>query len=238
MTRNRFLKPGLIACAATLVVLAGSAQAALVINKDTVNNIQQAPGLTGFATTGAMMTGLSITATFTNQAAQTRLWATTGATSGGVTGTGWGLSLTGDTFGASWDFAINQQANLGQLVSLVIDGGNALTILDTTDPNQGTPNSASGMDFAFNSCSGCDAVASYDFVVGIIPNAPVGDLFQRLTVNFVTPAGGLGGPRSNWSFFQDTDNDARFTVPEPGGLALVGLALAAAGLASRRRRRA
>ena len=122
--------------------------------------------------------------------------------------------------------------NLGQIMSLIIDGTNALTVLDTTNPSPGTPDSASGADFTFTDGS-IDAVATYSSVVAISPNAAVGDLYQVLTVNF-----GNGGPRTDFSFRQDTDNDSRFgtTVPEPGSLALVALALAAAGAGARRTR--
>jgi MYXO-CTERM domain-containing protein len=64
-------------------------------------------------------------------------------------------------------------------------------------------------------------VGTYDNEVTVLGNPAVGDLYQRLTVSFQQG----GGPRDSFRFSQDTDNDSRFDVPEPGALALAGLGL-------------
>jgi hypothetical protein len=231
---KRIFATGLIATASLLAL--GNAQAAGIFKNPGTPSV--IPGLTGFATTGAMMTGLSITADFVDANntlfSQTLAWATTGANSGGVFGTGWSLSMNGDSFTDNiWDFQIAPTASLGKLVRLVIDGSNALTVLDTTLPSTGTPGSAQGKDFAIQDAAlDLLAIATYDNQVEVSPNSAVGDLFQRLTVTFLRD----DGPRESFRFSQDTDNDSRFQVPEPGALALAGLALIAMGATRRQRK--
>ena len=223
-------KFALAALTAAALGLSGSAFAAAVIAKDNTN-MSNIPGLTGFSTTGAMMSGLAITANFATFS-QTLLWATTGPNSGGVTGNGWGLSLDGDTFSALWNFTFDAGNHPGEILSLVIDGTNALTVLDTDNPSPGTPGSAAGNDFTFSNPN-LHAIATYTNEVSILAAQPVGDLYQTLTVVF-TNDHGSARPRDNFTFLQDTDNDSRFRVPEPGSLALLGLGLI--GVAALRRR--
>ena len=229
-----------LAGAALVASMAGTSAHAL-INYSTVDPplspLVDIPGLTGFATNGAMMAGLSVTATFTGGLTETLSWATTGAASGGVNGTGWSLSLDGDSFNSPWMFAFDTQGSLGQLTQLILNGSTGLTILDRTNPSSGTPDSAQGADFSFagGTCGGCDANAIYSGLTSVGGAAAVGDLWQTLTVDFT----GGTGPRADWRFSQDTDNDSRFVpgIPEPETYALMLGGLGLVGWVARRRRR-
>lgn len=188
------------------------------------------PGLTGFATTGSMMDGMEVTACFVNGPCETVSWADTGANSGGVSGTGWGLSVNGDTFTANWNFTIG--ANTGQLLSLLLDGSTGLTIFDRTLPSDGTPGSAQGRDWTTTLNDTTAVNVTYLDPTSVGGNAAVGDLFQQVLIEFLD----LTGPRVNFSFQQDTDNDSRFfDVPEPSSLLLLGLGALALSLTRRRR---
>lgn len=203
---------------------AASAQAVVVYNEDNTTPDSIA-GVAGFATNGALMSGMNVTATFSGGFSQTVAWGVTGPDAGAATGAGWSLSEGGDTFGSIWTFSFLADT-LGQLVSLTLDGAPGLTLFDRFfDDNFGTDGSARGIDFQFSGAPDFDVTATYSRPIGIGAAPPVGDLFHQLSIGF-----GAGGPRAgSFSFVQDTDNDAARQIPEPGLLGLFGLALAAFG---------
>jgi hypothetical protein len=220
---------------ATFAAVTASSQAAVVVTKD-MSVTDAIPGLTGFQTTGAQMSGLKVTATFNDGFSQTLSWAATGASSGGVFGDIWSLTQSGDTFSSVWNFVMG--TDHGQLVSFLLDasGPQQVTVFDTTSGAFGeTAGSAAGKDFAFSFCNSCDVTATYSNAVAVIPGSATGDTFHTLLVTFDQGT----GPRTDFSFVQDTDNDSRLItgfVPEPGTFPLMGLALLGMGAVLRRRR--
>jgi len=189
------------ALAATHTGVAGATS--VTINK--VNGtVMSTTGLTGFATNGAQMAGMSIQVNFSNSTSETGIWATTGAVSGAASGTGWSVAESGDTFLSTW--TLRNTSGLG-IDSVVFNGGIGDTLFDTTFGGLfGTAGSARGLDFAVVSgLTGLDIAATYSEAVAIGAAAPVGDIFNTLTVDFSTLGVAFGTGRS-LVFRQDTDN--------------------------------
>ncbi|HEY9613311.1 hypothetical protein [Allocoleopsis sp.] len=161
----------------------------------------EATTLSGFSTYGDMMNGMRITASFLDGTSQSLIWGATGSGSGGVLGSGWSLTESGNTYpqvndpnGSFWTLSNFAQG----MTSLVIDAVPGNTLFDNYPLLEGplnTPGSAEGWNFQPTSGQ---APTSYAYSDPI--NISYGDLFGRLSLYW--PSGFTGVMQ----FLADTDS--------------------------------
>jgi hypothetical protein len=166
--------------------------------------------------TGADMAGIEVTATFSDGSANEELvWSATDAVSGGVTGSDWSLTQSGETFGefdgvnviGAW---ILSSANAA-LESVIINLGSGF-VFDTEFGDASANGSGPGREFVSSTPIGSE-------FGGLVQD----ELFSTLTLSDF----GTGEVQ----FLIDTD---QVTVNAPATLSLILLALG--GLAMRRKK--
>lgn len=217
--------------AVALLLACGGVSAATVNITTSPGSLFNTAALAGFATTGSMMNGMLVTAC-DESSCETRAWETTGTGTGGVFGTGWSMTLAGDSFSVPFiltgsdDFAIT---------SFSMNGRPGNTIFDIVNGDFLSPGSANGRPFTISGTSPFSGgVINVNYTDRLsVADIFYSDLFTVMNVNFggATLTGTL-------SFITDTDNAATGSpivpVSAPATLALAGLGLI--GIAATRRR--
>jgi hypothetical protein len=196
--------------------------------------------LSGFTTFGSDLTGLSVEARFAGGGTSSGSVADLGGGLFGVANADFMLTINAAANTFSNPFALTNNSQLN-LVGLTLRGAPGNLVFDT-GTNPSTPGSENGRAFDFLSGDIAGTVATYTNIVNLTGFAPLGDIFERINVDF---AAGLG---SGGSLTFVADVDAADTaagavvvprVPEPATVVLLATGLlAVAGTAARRRRAA
>ncbi|NEX19701.1 hypothetical protein G3480_05125 [Thiorhodococcus mannitoliphagus] len=202
----------------------------------------EARAITEYRTTGAMIEGLEVTAFFSNGASESLSWASSDAASGGVMGSGWSLTQSGDTFRSAWTLSMDAPSTSStdrapSIARLVLNAapGRSVFDVDVTDQDgSGTAGSKAGGAFALEGQRQGLAV-TYSDQVAIGNQRALGDLYNTLTLEFSETSFFSAGQSLN--FVADMDSiltspkqlgglDDRVAVPIPSAVWLFASSLA------------
>ena len=161
--------------------------------------------------------GMELTAYFTDNTSETAYWESTGGLINGAYGSDWALTASDGTSFNEYTL-INSGSSAISYIRL--DGFSGNTVFDAGTQNN-TPNSAIGWPFSISDINN----PYYDLItvtyvddVALVGEAPVGDIFRYLNIDFTPGISDPGfGSNSILEFAIDTDTvvHTNVTVPEP-----------------------
>ena len=201
-----------------------------------------APSIGVYSTLGSDLFGMMVTGRFSDGQSFTANW---GSLGGGLTGVSFAgrysltIGATTNTWGNPFSLTVFGTGNT--LTSLILSGASGPVIFDRTFGGAGgTAGSNSGSDYAYSGADPYNTLVTYKNAVQLVgSNAPIGDVFETLQIDFRTAYVGTNAGR-RLDFFQDVDNVITggfiLPVPEPDSMLLTAAGLSFGFIFVRRRR--
>jgi hypothetical protein len=207
-----------------------------------------APAIGLFSTLGKNMGGMVVNGVFSDGATFTGTWADLGSGLWGVNfGGRFSVTMAADSNSWSNPFLLRVFGTSNQMTQLTFSGGNNAVVFDRSFGGAtGTDSSATGKDFRYLTSTGGIATDSYNTLVtytnavALTGQSVVGDLFERIVIDFRMPiTGTVSGRQARMNF--DVDNvlsgSMLLAVPEPSPVVLLGSGMVFLGVTRTRRHR-
>lgn len=230
-----------VLAALSLCAVADRAVALPITTGTTSGQVFSTTSITSADAKGSSMLGMSVTATFGNGniPASVMTWSDLGSGVFGVKNNDWSLTINPNTstFNSIWTLDVADNS-IFSITELTISGLGGKSVFDIFPSTETTIGSALGKPINVDPNTNLNlslVSAMYSNAVAINGQAPLGDLYESLTITFGNPGG--FGSADIFRFKTDTDNvDTRLNpVPEPATMLLFGTGII--GLAAFRRNR-